>query len=75
MGLIEIHMSEENTEGTNDYEVAPIQGPVSEVRYSLAEMMEAVQAERHESALGRELVDSTEIEKMFSNRIRKKKLS
>ncbi len=42
-----------------------------EVRYSLKEMMEEVREERKESILGRELLDSTEIEKMFSARIRK----
>ena len=41
-----------------------------EARYSLQEMMEEVREERKESILGRELLDSTEIEKMFSARIR-----
>lgn len=68
-------MSEEYTEETVDSQSAPLQGPVSEVRYSLREMMEAVQSERRDSALGRELVDATEIEKMFTNRIRKKRRS
>ena len=69
-------MSEEPTEEINDPGATPpLQGPISEVRYSLGEIVEAVQAERRDSALGRELVDTTEIEKMFSNRIRKKKRS
>lgn len=42
-------------------------------RYSLKEMMEEVAMERRESVFGRELVDTTEIEKMFSKKIRKKK--
>lgn len=68
-------MSEEQSSEAEEPESGPLQGSVSEVRYSLREMMEAVAAERRESALGRELVDTTEIEKMFSNRIRKKKRS
>ena len=68
-------MSEAHTEENTDPESTPLQGPISEVRYSLREMIEAVQSERRDSALGRELVDSTEIEKMFSKRIRKKKRS
>ncbi len=66
-------MTEEHPDEANEH--GPLQGQVSEVRYSLREMMEAVKAERRDSALGRELVDTTEIEKMFSNRIRKKKRS
>jgi len=42
-------------------------------RYSLKEMMEEVQVERRESHFGRQLVDSTEIDKMFGKRKRKKK--
>lgn len=68
-------MTEEHPDEANEHEDGPLQGQVSEVRYSLREMMEAVKAERRDSALGRELVDTTEIEKMFSNRIRKKKRS
>lgn len=43
---------------------------VSATRYSLAEMMREVRAERKVSALGRELVDVHEIETMFSKRRR-----
>ena len=43
------------------------------VRYSLKEMMEEVAIDRRDSVFGRELVDSTEIEKMFSKKVRKKK--
>jgi len=42
-------------------------------RFSLREMMEEVKVERLESHFGRQLVDSTEIEKMFDKRKRKKK--
>lgn len=42
-------------------------------RYSLREMMDEVKTERLESHFGRQLVDSTEIEKMFDKRKRKKK--
>lgn len=43
------------------------------VRYSLKEMMDEVAVERRESVFGRELVDSSEIDKMFlKNRKRKK---
>lgn len=68
-------MSKEPHDDLNDAEVTPPPSPISEVRYSLREMMRAVQAERRDSALGRELVDATEIDKMFTNRIRKKKRS
>ncbi len=43
------------------------------VRYSLKEMIEEVAIERKESVFGRELVDSTEIEKMFGKHRKKKK--
>ncbi|ADE53878.1 hypothetical protein [Coraliomargarita akajimensis] len=46
---------------------------VSAARYSLREIMEEVRAERKVSALGRELIDVHEIEKMFSKRRRIKK--
>jgi hypothetical protein len=42
-------------------------------RYSLKEMMEEVVIERRDSVFGRELVDATEIEKMFGKKKRKKK--
>ena len=44
-----------------------------EQRYSLKDMIQEVQFERKESHFGRQLVDSTEIDKMFSKRKRKKK--
>lgn len=43
------------------------------VRYSLKAMMEEVKIERQESVFGRELVDTTEIDKMFGKQIRKKR--
>lgn len=46
---------------------------VGAVRYSLKEMMEEVVIERRDSVFGRELVDSTEIDKMFTKKNRKKK--
>ena len=47
--------------------------PVGEVRYSLKEMMQEVEEERRNSSLGRELVDSNEIGKLFTFRKKKKK--
>ena len=38
------------------------------VRYSLKEMLDEVVAERKHSAMGRELLDSTEIGKMFADK-------
>ncbi len=46
---------------------------VKGMRYSLKEMMAEVRLERKHSALGRELLDSTEIDKMFTDRRRKKR--
>lgn len=46
---------------------------VNSVRYSLKNMLDEVRIERQRSVFGRELVDSTEIDKMFSKQIRKKK--
>lgn len=51
----------------------PRTSPVSEVRYSLKEMMAEVEGERKHSSLGRELVDSNEIGKLFTFRKKKKK--
>lgn len=44
-----------------------------EYRYSLREIIEEVNIERRDSQFGRQLVDSTEIDKMFSKTKRKKK--
>ncbi|WPJ96632.1 hypothetical protein SH580_02810 [Coraliomargarita algicola] len=43
------------------------------VRYSLKEIMEEVATDRRDSVFGRELVDATEIDKMFGKQMRKKK--
>ena len=43
------------------------------VRYSLKEILEEVAIDRRDSVFGRELVDATEIEKMFGKQVRKKK--
>ena len=43
-----------------------------EKRYSLQEMMAEVRLERTLSALGRELLDSTEIDKIFADQRRSK---
>ena len=42
-----------------------------EVRYSLADLLDEVQAEKETSSLGQEIVDQTEISKLFN---RKKKV-
>jgi len=44
-----------------------------EYRYSLREMIEEVKIERRDSQFGRQLVDATEIDKMFSKTKRKKR--
>ena len=43
------------------------------LRYSLKEMLEEVSAERKHSAVGRELLDSTEIGKMFADKRHRKR--
>lgn len=47
--------------------------PVEDSRYSLKAMMDEVAAERRNSHFARELVDTTEIEKMFNKQIHNKK--
>ena len=42
-----------------------------EVRYSLSDLLKEVQAEKETSSLGQEIVDQTEISKLFN---RKKKV-
>lgn len=48
---------------------------LSEVRYSLAELLREVRVERASSDLGKEFVDQDEIKKRFSNkkRVRRRK--
>lgn len=48
-------------------------GNIGEVRYSLKEMLAEVEGERKQSTLGRELIDTNEIGKLFTERKRKKK--
>lgn len=47
--------------------------PRGDYRYSLREILEEVKIERRESQFGRQLVDATEIDTMFSKAKRKKK--
>ena len=65
--------SEETSGGAGGGEQLSGSPHIREVRYSLARMMEEVKAERKNSALGEELVDTTEISKMFKQRKRKRK--
>jgi len=46
--------------------------PRGEYRYSLREMIEEVRIERRDSQFGRQLVDATEIDKMFNTARQKK---
>jgi hypothetical protein len=46
-------------------------GSLTEVRYSLRELLKEVQAEREGSSIGQEIVDQSEIGKLFN---RKKKV-
>ena len=41
---------------------------LKEVRYSLRDLLEEVQAEREGSSIGQEIVDQTEISKLFNKR-------
>jgi len=67
-------MSEEKQQQPSSAESeAHAPSPPKGVRYSLKEMMEEVAIDRRDSVFGRELVDATEIEKMFSKQVRKKK--
>jgi hypothetical protein len=51
---------------------APAPRPqISEVRYSLAEMLREIEVERRESSFSMETLDQVEIQKMFSSRRRR----
>ena len=50
---------------------SPKQTPLREVRYSLRDLLKEVQAEREGSSIGQEIVDQSEIGKLFN---RKKKV-
>lgn len=52
---------------------APSKPKAQGVRYSLNEMLEEVVAERQHSAVGRELLDATEIGKMFADKRNRKR--
>lgn len=56
---------------TNTSEKSNKSSPVlHEVRYSLKDILEEVESEREDSSIGQEIVDQTEISKLFK---RKKK--
>ncbi len=44
---------------------------ISEVRYSLAELLREIEVERRESSFAMETLDQVEIQKMFANRRRR----
>ncbi len=46
---------------------------MTEVRYSLKEMLREVARERKESKMGREIVEQSEIQTLFKNKKRKRK--
>lgn len=57
---------------TPDPGPAPVKRPlISEVRYSLAEMLREIEVERRESSFAMETLDQVEIQKMFANRRRR----
>jgi hypothetical protein len=58
----------------DDPDPAPAPAPapqISEVRYSLAEMLREIDVERRESSFAMETLDQLEIKKMFANRRRR----
>lgn len=55
----------------NESSPAPVEKPstlLKEVRYSLRELLSEVQNEREGSSIGQEIVDQSEIGKLFSNK-------
>ena len=48
-------------------------GPTQGLRYSLKEMVDEVNMERKHSVMGRELLDATEIDKMFADKRHRKR--
>jgi len=62
----------ESSSEANEEHAPGSPGPPREARYSLREMLAEVKEERRGTALGRELVDATEIKKMFGARKRKR---
>jgi hypothetical protein len=63
-------MSDANTADGVGVDRQELNPPVQEMRYSLEEMLAEVRLERSRSALGRELLDSSEIDKLFRGRRR-----
>lgn len=63
-------MSNANTADGVGVDRQDLNPPVQEMRYSLEEMLAEVRLERSRSALGRELLDSSEIDKLFRGRRR-----
>ena len=59
--------NEKDNESSDDVQGQNI---LHEARYSLKEMMQEVAVERKQSAFARELVDTTEIKKIFKERRR-----
>ena len=53
-----------------DSTTKPIIPGLREVRYSLRELIQEVQAERESSTIGQEIVDQTEISKLFTRKKR-----
>jgi hypothetical protein len=47
---------------------SPAASKLKEVRYSLRELLSEVQQEREGSSIGQEIVDQTEIGKLFSSK-------
>ena len=66
-------MSDSITESGQNTSIGRGKKPAQGVRYSLKEMLEEVGAERKHSALGRELLDATEIGKMFADKRHRKR--
>jgi hypothetical protein len=65
-------MSELKSEFGKETVSGDLNAPAHARRYSLKVMMAEVRSERTHSALGRELLDSTEIDKIFIGRRREK---
>lgn len=61
-------MSEVKSESGKDAVSGDLNAPAHARRYSLKGMMAEVRLERTHSALGRELLDSIEIDKIFTGR-------
>lgn len=54
--------------GAAKEQVAGKSSPLKEVRYSLSELLSEVHQEREGSTLGQEMVDQSEIGKLFSSK-------